>query len=108
MQKAVKRRDHVELRNVKFEYHIDYINKRLHLLNIDHRRKISDVIGLDFQAEFIKAEKLLIDILDFDWYLYESQGIIVLYKNSSYFLTSHLMPYLHKDYLNKLAQRGKN
>lgn len=98
----------MKLKDIEFEYFIDYINKRVHLLNRENGFKLlSDRIDYRFQKDFIEEESLLVDVIDFDWFLYEVNGIIVLYKNSNYQLVNPVMPFLHKEYVEKLGRNRR-
>jgi hypothetical protein len=105
MQRAEKKEgSEVASNNFNFEYFIDYLKRKVHLLNVESNsyKKLSNIIDPEFQKNFIKTENLLLDLMDFDWILYESTGIIIIYKNYSIAIVSPKLPYLHKPFLEKL------
>lgn len=90
----------MQLGETQFEYHIDYINKKVHLLDWTQSTNgnLVNNISPDYQKSFIKAEALLQDVIDFDWICYGSDGLITAYKNYNIKILNHKLPYLHRPY----------
>jgi hypothetical protein len=95
--------------NTELIYFIDYIGKRIHLLdmNTPGRMSLTNSIDPTFQQKFIDQEQLLNDILDFEWICYGSDGIIASYKNYNFKFVNQKLPWVHKPFLEALAERRK-
>ena len=97
----------MKIDNVEFEYYVDYINKRIHLMDVNaHGQSIINAISSELQKKLIFSEGLLSATIDFEWYCYNYDGIIVSYKDYCYKIESHKMPYLHKPF-SKLVESRK-
>jgi hypothetical protein len=75
----------VKIDNIELEYHIDYLQRKIHILDLGprHSNTLVNIISPDFQKRFVKQEALLIDIIGFDWVLYCGSGLVILYNNYS-------------------------
>ena len=73
----------MKIDNIELEYHIDYLQRKIHLLDLGprHSQTLLNIISPEFQKKFVKQEALLIDIVDFDWVLYCGSGLVILYSN---------------------------
>lgn len=82
------------------EYHVDYINKKIHLLDLSKatRGQIVNNISPDYQKRLIEAQGLMQDVIDFDWICYGSDGLITSYQNYNFKIINYKLPYLHKPY----------
>jgi hypothetical protein len=96
--------------NTELVYFIDYLGKRIHILDLNFpgRTKIANAIDPIFQQKVIDEGQLLKDILDFEWFIYAHDGIIGNYKEYNFRLVNPRMPYLHKPYLDEMLQRRNN
>lgn len=86
--------------NIKMEYHIDYINKKIHFVDWSQaaHEQIVNLISPDYQKRFLEAEALMQDVLDFDWIIYGVDGLISSYKNYNFKILNPKLPYLHRPY----------
>lgn len=100
----------MRLGNTSFEYFIDYINKKIHLLDLDQSRTMSLTNAIDptFQQKLVDAECLLKDVLDFEWLCYGTDGIVASYRNYNFKFANHKLPYLHQPYLEIMTKRRNN
>jgi hypothetical protein len=90
----------MKIDNVEFEYFIDYINKKIHLLDSGNvnMKNLINTITPEFQKLFIEKESLLADLIEFEWICYSSDGIIASYNDYSVKLMNPKLPYLHKPF----------
>jgi hypothetical protein len=90
----------MQLGETQFEYYIDYINKKIHLLDWTQRSSgnLVNNISPDYQKRFLEAEALMQDVIDFDWIIYGSDGLISSYRNYNFKILNVKLPYLHKPY----------
>jgi hypothetical protein len=97
----------LRINNIEFDYSIDYINRKMHLLDMEYSRKqaLFNGINPDFQKRLVEAENLLQDVLTFEWICYGSDGIIAAYSNYNFKYTSPKMPYLNRAYLDIMDER---
>jgi hypothetical protein len=95
--------------NTDIEYHIDYVNKKMHLLdlNVSEINKLTNQIDPTYQRKVIDHEGLLQDLLDFEWICYANDGYVASYLNYNFKILSPKLPYLHKPYLEIIQQRRK-
>jgi hypothetical protein len=95
--------------NTELLYYIDYIAKKVHLLDLDEvgRTSLTNAIDIHFQKEFIEQESLLIDLLDFDWICYATDGIVAIYRDYNFKFLNPKLPYLYKEYLEVMKKRRK-
>jgi hypothetical protein len=93
--------------NTEVLYYIDYIGKRIHLLDLDNagRRSLTNAIDPTFQKLFIEQEMLMEDVLEFDWICYATDGIIASYKNYNFKYMNPKLPYLHAPFVEIMGQR---
>jgi hypothetical protein len=94
--------------NTNIEYHIDYVNKKFHVLDIENSgvAKLTNCIDPTYQKKVIEHENLLQDLLDFEWVCYSPDGYVASYLNYNFKVLSPKLPYLHKPYLDYM-QKGK-
>lgn len=87
---------------MELEYYIDYMNRRIHLLDKSYPStpELLNVITPEFQKQFIENECLLIDVLDFDWFIYASNGIIFSYSAYRLELVNPEEKTLYKPFMN--------
>ena len=67
--------------NIEIIYFLDYIERRIHLLEVNKSKSILNEISPDFQKRIIEQEHLLMDVIDFEWILYASGGLIFAFKD---------------------------
>jgi hypothetical protein len=93
--------------NSELEYFIDYLNKRIHLLDLNKFGTMTLTNNLDpsFQQELINQESLLSDIMDFDWICYGTDGIITEYSHYNFKFLSYNTLLLHQPYVDKMKIR---
>ena len=99
----------MKVNNTELDYYVDYINKKIHLLDMerDTSKSLANIISPDFQNKLIEQEGLLQDILDFDWVCYCYDGIIASYRNYNFKLVNPKLPYLHRPYKLTMESRKK-
>lgn len=87
---------------LELEYYIDYLEKRFHLLEKDRMmfRGLPNLIDSDFQRKIIKQENLLLGVLDFEWVLYCSSGLVMTYKDFNLQLMPKYEKWLHRPFLD--------
>lgn len=95
--------------DTQLEYFIDYLNRRVHLFDLDKSgmRTVTNAIDPKFQKRFIRQEQLLSDLLDFQWICYGTDGIVVEYKEYSFSFVSHKDQRVHQPYIDKMEARGR-
>jgi hypothetical protein len=99
----------VEINNINLEYFIDYINRRVHILDLEpFGDRLLNSISPEFMRKFISAENLLIDILEFDWLCYATSGVIFSYKNYNVQFAHSETALIHQPFIEKIKKRGKN
>jgi hypothetical protein len=93
--------------NTELLYYIDYVGKRIHLLDMDGqgRTSLTNAIDPTFQKLFVEKEMLMTDILEFDWICYGTDGIIAAYSNYNFKYMNPKLPYLHKPFVDIMAER---
>jgi|SRR3954465_9874378 hypothetical protein len=93
--------------NTELLYYIDYVGKRIHLLDMDGqgRTSLTNAIDPTFQKLFVEQEMLMTDILEFDWICYGTDGIIASYRNYNFKFMNPKLPYLHKPFVDIMAER---
>lgn len=93
--------------NSKIEYFVDYINKKVHLLDLDNfgTRSLTNAICPEFQNKLIEQENLLKDVVDFEWICYGTDGIIASYKEYNFKYCNPKLPYLHEPYKEVMKKR---
>lgn len=93
--------------NTELVYFIDYLGKKIHLLDMDEpgRKTITNAIDPTFQQKLIEQEGLLNDVMDFDWLVYATDGIIASYRNYNFKFVNPKLPYLHQPYLEIMQSR---
>ena len=96
-----------EIKGTKLEYFIDYINKRIHLFDLDNygSTTLSNNLDPTFQQKLIDQECLLSDVMDFKWICYGTDGIIAEYRNYNFNIISHDMRLTHEPYIEKMKER---
>jgi hypothetical protein len=96
----------VKIDNVEVDYHIDYLGKKIHLLDLGPRysNTLVNMISPDFQKKFIKKECLLIDIVTFDWILYCGSGLVILYKDFQAMLILDNQKWLYGPFLGRIKR----
>jgi hypothetical protein len=94
----------MKIKNIEVTYLIEYIEKRIHVLDLSNSNYggLQNVIGPDFQKELIEKEHLLIDVMDFDWVLYCSGGLVMTYKGYNLNLVSKTEKWLHAPFLSRI------
>jgi hypothetical protein len=96
----------VRVKNTDVEYFVDYINKAIHLLdgNKYTHMTLTNSIDPTWQRLFVEQEALLIDVLDFTWFCYATDGIVSTYSNYNFkFIADHTQ--LHQPYVEIMRQR---
>lgn len=94
-----------EVRNLKFEgaeieYFINYLDKSIHIIDTrNHGTSISNLIAPYWMKKFIEHEKLLEDVMYFDWYCYSAGGIIGKYNDYQFTLMDISKANLHNPYV---------
>jgi hypothetical protein len=96
----------LKINNVEVEYHIDYLQKKIHLLDLGPRfsNTLVNMISPDFQKEFIDSESLLIDIMTFEWILYCGSGLVILYNNYQASLVLDRPKWLYRPFLGRIQR----
>lgn len=91
----------------ELEYFVDYLNKRIHILDLDHSgmRTLTNAIDPTFQRKFVEQEHLLSDVLDFQWLCYATDGIIAEYRNYNFKFVPRDERNLHQPYVKKMEER---
>lgn len=100
----------MKINNTEFEYQIDYVKRKVHMLDMKSAisgESLANAMDSEFARIFIKQECLLQDIVDFDWIIYMSNGMIANFKDYNFSIISPRLPYLHKPYLDAMQQRRK-
>ncbi len=99
----------MKIEETRFEYFIDYINNRIHLLDCDNSvaNSLINNISPEFQAKMIEDECLMLDVLDFEWICYGQDGLIVSYKDYNVKILNPKLPNLHKPYKVVMETRKK-
>lgn len=98
----------MKIEDVNFDFHVDYINKKVHLLEREKsgiNQGLTNVISTDFQIQLVVKEFLLRDVIDFDWVLYCSNGLIFAFKNYSLNFVSRTEKWLYEPFTAVLAHR---
>lgn len=98
----------MRINDTELEYFIDYINKIIHLMDLDNSgtRSLTNAIDPTFQKMFIEQESLLKDVYDFKWICYGTDGIITEYRTYNFnFISSHYNELLHEPYVSKMKER---
>lgn len=95
--------------NTQLEYFIDYLNKRVHLLDLDRSgmQTVTNAIDPKFQKRFIRQEHLLSDLLDFQWICYGTDGIVAEYKDYNFSFVPHGDQRTHQPYIEKMMLRRR-
>lgn len=90
----------MDFEQTRLEYHIDYINKKVHLLDLSQAAlgQIVNNISPDYQKRLMEAQGLMQDIIDFDWIVYCIDGLICSYQNYNFKVQNPKLPYLHIPY----------
>lgn len=89
------------------DYYIDYLNRRVHVLEKGkplYSNNLPNQMGTDFQKRFIEKERILKDVLDFEWLCYSSDGLVLLYKKHNLSLASGKVERLHKPFLDVIKK----
>jgi hypothetical protein len=100
--------DYMKLDGVNFEYFIDYINNRIHIIDLDqYGTTVANSISPSWQRKLIEQELLLEDIMEFEWICYGRDGYIAKYRdyNFSYVAPNSIL--VHQPYLKKMEDRRK-
>lgn len=97
----------VRINNTELEYFIDFITKKMHLLDLDNSgtKTLTNAIDPHFQQALIDQENLLQDIIDFEWLVYATDGIIASYSDYNFKFVNPKLPYLHKPYVDVMKKR---
>lgn len=97
----------MRIENTDIEYHVDYIEKKIHLLDLDRdqARSLTNTISPDFQKRMVEQEGLLQDVLNFDWICYASDGIICSYSNYNFKFMNPKLPYLFEPFIEEMVKR---
>lgn len=95
----------MKIDDIEIEYFIDYIAKRIHLLDLNYTtdNNLPNIIGPEFQMKLVEQEHLLLDVLDFEWVIYASNGLILLYKIYNLQLVGKTEKKLHRPFLDVIA-----
>lgn len=95
--------------NTEIEFHIDYVNKKFHLVDLDNTgmHKLTNYIDPTYQKKLIEQESLLSDLIDFEWICYSNDGYIASYLNYNFKILSPKVPYLFKPYLDYMQKTKK-
>jgi hypothetical protein len=95
--------------HTELEYFIDYINKRIHLFDLDNygSSTITNSIDPTFQQKLLEQENLLQDVMDFKWICYGTDGIVAEYRNYNFKYISERDSQLYQPYLEKLEGRKR-
>jgi hypothetical protein len=93
--------------NTEIRYHIDYLQKKIHLLDLKERgtKLLINEISPQYQEELVKHEQLLQDVLNFDWYCYLQDGLILLYNDYNTKFVSAKLPYLYSPFVEIMKER---
>lgn len=99
----------MKINNTELDYHVDYINKKVHLLDMDSssNNNLVNTMSPDFQIKLVEHEGLMQDVLDFEWICYGLDGIIASYRNYNFKLVNPKLPYLHRPYKLTMESRKK-
>lgn len=96
----------IKIDSVEVEYHIDYLQKKIHLLDVGPRfsNTLVNMISPDFQKKFVDTENLLIDIISFEWLLYCGSGLVISYKDYSASLVLDRPKWLYGPFLGRIQR----
>ncbi len=98
----------MKIGNTEIEYHIDYVNKKMHILDLSNGfNKLTNQIDPTYQKLVIEHESLLQDVIDFEWVCYANDGYIASYMNYNFKILNPKLPYLHKPYMDIIQERKK-
>lgn len=98
----------MEIGGINLEYYIDYINRRVHILDRERiGNKLVNTISPQWMEEFIQHENLLIGLMDFDWLCYATNGIILLYKDYNIQIVSSDTSLIYRPYVEYMKNKGK-
>ena len=95
----------MKVENIEVEFFIDYLNKRIHVLEKGrslYNQSLPNIIGTEFQKSFIEQQNLLIDVMNFEWFCYCSNGLVLLFKGRGLNLVSDTSEMLYKPFLDAL------
>jgi hypothetical protein len=97
----------MRLDNTHFDYYVDYITKKIHLLDLNNfsTMTLTNAMCPEFQAKLIEKESLLSDVIDFEWLCYGTDGLIASYRNYNFKFANSKLPYLYPPYLEKMEKR---
>jgi hypothetical protein len=93
--------------NTEVIYFIDYLGKRVHLLDMNSpgRMSLTNAIDPTFQKKFVEQEQLLKDIIEFDWLCYGTDGIIAAYSNYNFKFVNQKLPWVHQPFVEEMIKR---
>jgi hypothetical protein len=102
----VKEEKAVQFENAKFEYYVDYVEKRIHIKDHEsaHTYSVMNQISPDFQKWLVREEELLIDVLEFDWYLYTGNDIVARWSDYTFKFITPTESSVYKPYLKNKAK----
>jgi hypothetical protein len=95
----------LRINNVSFSYHIDYINRRIHLLEAKGNsvyQSLANAMSPQFKKQVIDQELLLEDTIEFEWIVYSFGGLVLRSIGFSLDIVSKEETYLHKAYLEAI------
>src|SRR3954466_2323569 len=97
----------MDLGKVEIDFHVDYINKKVHLLDLNQNTSFGlfDVISPDLKTKFAQDHDFMMDVLTFDWICYGRDGIVCSYDNYNFKYMNPKLPYLHEPYLDEMEKR---
>lgn len=73
----------VKIDNINIEYYVDYLKRQMHLLDLENfaNQSVRNCIDQTWQRKLIYQEMLLTDVMDFDWYIYALDGVVLVYRH---------------------------
>lgn len=68
------------------EVYIDYINKRIHILDMDkpNIRTVTNAMSEDYKAMLVDQMQAPKEVMDFTWLCYATDGIVSEYKDYNF------------------------
>ena len=96
----------VKVGKTEIDYFCDYLARVIHIMdrNSYATQSLTNAIDPNWQKEFVYQEKLLKDVLDFDWYCYGTDGIVCKYSNWNFkYIADH--SFLHQPFVDVMSKR---
>jgi hypothetical protein len=95
----------MRIKNISFTYFIDYLGRRIHLLEAKGNsvyQSLANSMSPQFKNELIESEALLMDVKEFDWIIYSYGGLILSHTGYSMSILSKSEDCLYQPYLEAI------